>query len=148
MIISFIGCGFSTNSILYHLNKLSDKFDNKQIIINIFESRQSFGDGVSYNVNSEHVLLNRPAKQMSIDHNNLSDFNGYLESKGIQTHEYETRKSFGLYLKGVFDSSISSLEEKNIIINQYNHTVLDIDQIRNKFEIITSNGYFFLILLS
>ncbi len=150
MIVSFIGCGFSANSILYHLNKLSDTFDNKQIIINIFERRQSFGDGVAYNVNSEYVLLNRPAKHMSIDHNNLSDFNRYLQKKGIQTHEYKTRMSFGLYLKDVFDRSISSLENKDIVIKQYNHTVLDIDQIKDKFEIITSNGYFFsdIIILS
>ncbi len=124
MVVSFVGCGFSANSILYHLNKLLSRIVTIPLVINIFERRDSFGDGISYNISNEFVLLNRPSKYMSIDHNYLSHFSEYLHLDGSVVNKYATRKSFGLYLTSTLQSTIASAisqEKCNLTLHKKGH---------------------------
>jgi uncharacterized NAD(P)/FAD-binding protein YdhS len=60
--ISFIGAGFSANSILFHLERLlysqsQSDYNNYKLIINLFDKRNIFGDGISYKVYHSDIII-------------------------------------------------------------------------------------------
>jgi uncharacterized NAD(P)/FAD-binding protein YdhS len=142
MNITFIGGGFSANAILYHFIR-NNSVNDKNLIINIIEQRSEVGDGIAYNINSEHVLLNRPAKYMSIDYKQLNHFYEYLTKLDITPNEYETRQRFGQYLQQVLQDSITELKKIGVTVNIYRKKVINVRKIKQKYEVVLDDEYIF-----
>ena len=130
--ISFVGCGFSTNSILFHLNKklnLSSNIYLKKINIIDHCPINDFGKGV-YRDTNKNVFLNTPIYRGTISKEVKFSFKNWIKNKDLTDHldvgRYSPRYYFGLYLYEIFTDTINSLRKKGIEVNLVKGYVYDI----------------------
>ena len=144
MIISFIGCGLSTTSVLFYLNK---KLNNSSSIkkINIIDSCSidDFGKGI-YRNPAKNIFLNTPIYLSTISHENEFSFKNWLENNelinSLDAGNYSPRFYFGLYLNEIFRNIVNDIREKGIEVNLVKGYVHDI--IKNSPKIYRIKGYF------
>lgn len=98
MEIAIIGMGAAGISVLGEW--VARKKAGEQIKITVYGEEATFGKGLPYQTNTDVLLLNQIAEQMSICSEKSRDFSDYLTSKGVAHPKghYATRKQYGEYL--------------------------------------------------
>ncbi|MDI9358365.1 MAG: FAD/NAD(P)-binding protein [Phycisphaerales bacterium] len=133
--IAFIGCGFSTTTILYHFEKQLQENTPYQLHILLFEKRKSFGDGVSYQTELPHLRLNTLLFKSNLSADDNKHFETWLIAKKKRKKLFEERSVFGTYLIENFKKTTKRLENKGVIIERIRGSVYDIKPYKNGFRI-------------
>ena len=98
-----IGAGITGVSAVNHI--VQDTRYNENIHIDIFDSKSRFGKGRPYQQDSDSLLLNIPADEMSASQND-TDFKDWLARAGYVYQTFSSRRKFGEYTSELLDSII------------------------------------------
>lgn len=140
--ICIIGGGFSGISSAIQLIK---KTTNIQITI---IDNKSIAKGIAYNPYSNKHLLNVVTSKMSIFDDEPNDFLNWVlskepyknEDREILSQSFLPRKLYGEYLTETWEEYINIAANKNIKLNIFNDTAIDMDITDSIITIITKNN--------
>lgn len=104
-----IGGGITGISVINHL--VGDERYDEYIHIDIFDSSDRLGRGHPYQNDSDSLLLNIPADEMSASQN-TADFKDWLRETGYKYEKFTSRRKFGEYTSELLDSITT--EYKNV----------------------------------
>ncbi len=141
--ISVIGMGYCGNAFLYHLLKLlTSKNIHPPIHLLLFEKRNTWGDGISYNVSLENVWLNTDPTYTTIDYQQPHHFQHWIKSKNKHPQLYEHRSLFGQYLIETLQETIKELKKRGIQIEKIKTEITNIQPYKKKYQLISNKGTF------
>lgn len=116
MKVAIIGMGTAGVSTLYQLSK-HKQFKN--ITVDIFDSAEDMGMGKPFQNDSDRLLINLPANQMSLDPENIKDFRKWYKKNDEFDYgdaKYLPRLVFGHYMKDIMNKIIN--KNKNVFVHK------------------------------
>ncbi|WP_323704519.1 FAD/NAD(P)-binding protein [Mammaliicoccus sp. Dog046] len=119
MKVAIIGMGTAGVSTL---NQLSKHKQFKNITVDIYDNREDMGMGKPFQNDSEKLLINLPANQMTLNPNDEKDFKKWYKQNDTFDYgksKYLPRFVFGHYMKSI----LNELVNKNDNIFMHNHKV-------------------------
>ncbi|MBV9575604.1 MAG: FAD/NAD(P)-binding protein [Gammaproteobacteria bacterium] len=154
-IITIVGGGAVGVSVLYQLiKKKASELNTSGFEINLFEKDLIIGPGLAYSMDDATNLLNRPANTMSAVHGDQKSFINWLNSMGkaacpgissdIYQNQFLPRKTFGMYLKMLFDKALMLAKVKNIKVNVIHSEVINVKKKQNLYSVEALNGQVYL----
>lgn len=105
--------------------------------IDCYDSEDSFGRGLPYREDSEHLILNLKTRMLSYDYENTDDFYDWFNENKIDVPEYASRCKFGLYTRDRLEETL-----KSINANKITKKVIRLDWLEDekKWELETENN--------
>src|SRR5699024_3066618 len=99
MKIAIIGMGAAGISVLGQWAKYQQL--DPSLELTVYGQKETFGTGLPYQKDTEEILLNQVAEQMSVDADEPLDFLHWLYEKGIPHPKgsFASRNLYGVYLK-------------------------------------------------
>jgi uncharacterized NAD(P)/FAD-binding protein YdhS len=147
--IAIVGGGAAGVTFAYFfVNSLIAQSFSEPIQIRLFEPH-GIGEGVAYQHDHEHLILNVRAQDMSIDHGHRNDFFDWCKklitknpalADVVEDESYPPRYFFGMYLKDVFDSVQQLAAQNKIDLQHINDEVIDLDKINGHYQLTSSSG--------
>lgn len=104
MRIAIIGMGTAGVSLLKELVKYNEF---EQMEVDVYDNPKNMGQGVPFQNDSDQLLINLPAKQMSLNLNNEREFYEWYQHQSIfkfSNPEYLPRFIFGHYMKDYLET--------------------------------------------
>ena len=136
MKIAIIGMGAAGISVLGQWAKYQQL--DPSLELTVYGQKETFGTGLPYQKDTEEILLNQVAEQMSVDADEPLDFLHWLYEKGIPHPKgsFASRNLYGVYLK---ERTEEWLEKTGPVILK--EEVLSVRKTENNcFEITSKSG--------
>ncbi|MGO1632282.1 MAG: FAD/NAD(P)-binding protein, partial [Staphylococcus equorum] len=140
MRIAIIGMGTAGVSLLKELVK-HDNFATMNI--DMYDNPKNMGQGVPFQNDSDQLLINVPAKQMTLNLENQGEFYEWYKSQSIfkfSNPEYLPRFIFGHYMKDFLEKYNHQFENIQMIKEEVSEVFIeaDVGQIDVKYYVCTS----------
>ncbi|RIP34017.1 pyridine nucleotide-disulfide oxidoreductase [Staphylococcus gallinarum] len=141
MRIAIIGMGTAGVTVLKELSK-SNHFQDMQI--DAYDNPTNMGQGVPFQNDSEQLLINLPAAQMSLDLGNKREFYEWYQQQTkfkFSNSEYLPRFVFGHYMKAYMDKINNDNDNVTLIKEQVSEVFIEsnIGDIDVLYRVCTSN---------
>lgn len=127
--VAIIGMGVAGLAVLKALEKLSQNQD-LDIQIDAYDRPESFGRGFPFRPDAETALLNSPRETISIDHEEITDFDKWIKEQGIPLRDYYPRSVYGDYQK-------SRLDQVSIDYQSITEPVINIQAYEDGWQVVT-----------
>ncbi|EKU50284.1 FAD/NAD(P)-binding protein [Staphylococcus massiliensis] len=128
MKVAVIGTGTAGVSILREMVKY-DKFED--IEIDVYDNSRNMGQGVPFQNDSEELLINLPADQMSLNLENPYEFREWYENKTEQKYgdaTYLPRYLFGQYMRHYLSEITETYKNINIVEEEVTQIFIEEDK--------------------
>src|SRR5699024_11617968 len=79
-----------------------------------YDRKETLGRGYAYQDDNEHLVVNLPAEQMSLN-DDPSDYLKWLENNGYKVESYTSRSMFGEYIHDTLRSCIKGCDNIHLI---------------------------------
>ncbi|MGO2548073.1 MULTISPECIES: FAD/NAD(P)-binding protein [Mammaliicoccus] len=130
MKVAIIGMGTAGVSTLNQLSK-HKKFKN--ITVDIFDSAEDMGMGKPFQNDSDRLLINLPANQMSLNPNNEKDFKKWYKKNDEFDYgkaKYLPRLVFGHYMKSILNDLLD--KHDNIFVHKHKVDSCYVEEIKDE----------------
>ncbi|GGI40505.1 FAD/NAD(P)-binding protein [Mammaliicoccus stepanovicii] len=130
MKVAIIGMGTAGVSTL---NQLSKHKHFKDITVDIFDSAEDMGMGKPFQNDSDRLLINLPAKEMSLDPDDEKDFKKWYKNNATFDYgkaKYLPRLVFGHYMKSILQNLVK--RHDNIFVHNYKVESCYVEEIRDE----------------
>ncbi|MCY1038766.1 FAD/NAD(P)-binding protein [Staphylococcus nepalensis] len=140
MRIAIIGMGTAGVSLLKELVKY-DEFD--QMKVDVYDNPKNMGQGIPFQNDSDQLLINLPAKQMSLNLKNEREFYEWYQQQSIfkfSNPEYLPRFIFGHYMKDYLETYHKQYKNIQMIKKEVLEVFIDADigETNIKYVVCTS----------
>ncbi len=130
MKVAIIGMGTAGVSTL---NQLTKHKNFKNITVDIFDSSEDMGMGKPFQNDSDRLLINLPANQMSLDPDDEKDFKKWYKNNDIFDYgkaKYLPRLIFGHYMKSILHNILNKYD--NIFVHKYKVDSCYVEEIKDE----------------
>lgn len=132
--IAIIGGGVAGVSILQNI--LGHQDYTGQFVIDIYDDKNRMGRGQAYRNDSDHLLINVPAGNMSLTEN-PDGFKDWLKQNNYPVQKFVPRIFFGTYVQSILQELVKENEGIEIIT----HYATDITRNKNKtYSVYSDEG--------
>ena len=123
--IAIIGGGVAGTSLVKFF--VNDGRFNDDYQIDMYDRKETLGRGYAYQEDNEHLVVNLPAEQMSLN-DDPSDYLKWLENNWYKVESYTTRGIFGEYIHDTLMSCIKERDNIHLIESVVDDLVFDEDK--------------------
>ena len=123
--IAIIGGGVAGTSLVKFF--VNDGRFNDDYQIDMYDRKETLGRGYAYQEDNEHLVVNLPAEQMSLN-DDPSDYLKWLENNGYKVESYTSRSIFGEYIHDTLMSCIKERDNIHLIESVVDDLVFDEDK--------------------
>lgn len=130
MKVAIIGMGTAGVSTL---NQLSKQKKFKNITVDIFDNAEDMGMGKPFQNDSDRLLINLPANQMSLDPQNEKDFKKWYKKNDEFDYgkaKYLPRLVFGHYMKSILNKLLQ--KHDNIFVHKHKVDSCYVEEIKDE----------------
>lgn len=110
--IAIIGGGVAGVSIVKFF--VNDSRFGAHLKLDVYDAQHSMGRGYAFQEDSKDLIINLPTEEMSLT-SDVTDFKRWLINTGREVESYNSRKTFGEYLKSKFESFTEAYTNINVI---------------------------------
>ena len=142
MRIAIIGMGTAGVSLLKELVK-QERFS--ELAIDVYDNPKNMGQGVQFQNDSDQLLINLPAEEMSLNLENEREFYEWYENQStfkFSNPKYLPRFIFGHYMKDYLQQFINQYDNIHQICEEVSEVFIDSDigQTDIQYNVCTANN--------